>query len=80
MNWVIVKETDTQYEIRRRGDGKIGHIRRVPDIMDAWSIVFNGASNLNSDGRMSLEKAIGYVRGVERAVQVYGKETGRKTA
>ena len=74
MAWVIIKETEVFYAIK--DDGMTKGIIYQNEGKQSWTVEMLMVSDLTYVAN-SFDMAIGYVRGVERTVNVYAKETGR---
>lgn len=68
--WIIRKIHDDHYVFGRKTDHRLaGSIDRIADHPDGWwRVRFNNLRSINYSG--NYDRCIGYVRGVEAAVQV----------
>jgi len=73
MAWVIRKLADGHMVIEE-GDEVRGSIK--PKGPSSFEVVMHGAPAFKW-GALSIDQAIGYVRGVERAAKVHAEETRR---
>ncbi|MDE2105420.1 MAG: hypothetical protein KGL39_49795 [Patescibacteria group bacterium] len=76
--WIIRKIKDDVYEVFQGSDIRariVNMTASMPAAAEHWAVSFAaGASAFNWDAS-SLDRAIGYVRGIERAAQVHAEET-----
>lgn len=70
MTWKITKSPGG-FNVNREDGRNIAHIKTNGK---HWLVSFHDAPSLDWAGGISTESIVGYVRGVERAVQVYGNE------
>lgn len=78
MKWTVRKITDTSYQVHDQdGQTKAEISQRVPG-GGRWVVRFDSRVDPEMNAAYStLHEAVAHVRGVEAAVRVYGKETGR---
>jgi hypothetical protein len=74
VSWEIRRSGDVIFDVVRPGGDLVARIKMRRN-SGQWSVSFEHAQRLDWTTH-SLEEARGYVRGVERAAQVHGAETG----
>lgn len=72
MGWVIRKATLTKYGFYDDAVCKVT-LTKDRESRDGWIVTFHDADTFNCTAQ-NIDRAVGYVRGVERAVEVYGAE------
>lgn len=73
MNWKITKSSEARYVIKDDDGMAKGDITFKGS--ETWCVEMLMVRDLNFKG--SLERCLGYVRGVEKTVSLYGRETKR---
>lgn len=73
--WKIIKQNDTRYLITDSED-QVDQKGEIVTAGQRWRVNFFGVPNLKREWS-KFEEATAYVRGVEAATLIYGRETAR---
>lgn len=73
MSWKI-KPTPGGFDIENHHKERVGNISANGNL---WDVSFKDAPKLDGKNFTSHEQAVGFVRGIEKAVMVHGEEGAR---